>query len=159
MVLVNLHIEVHRNAVNLMMLSKNCVLWVNTPNGKMLNSGQEIKVERWARERERERDGGRGSGGKFELDRVLSKIGGWGQKWVCGDRKKNQCSSRPELVSSFHASSFPVISSAVNTLLKDRSTGTASHAVMAEKARLTNLAENLHSQTPKCGTRRKGPEL
>ena len=88
MVLVNLHIEVHRNAVNLMMLSKNCVLWVNTPNGKMLNSGQEIKVERWARERERERDGGRGSGGKFELDRVLSKIGGWGQKWVCGDRKK-----------------------------------------------------------------------
>ena len=115
MVLVNLHIEVHRNAVNLMMLSKNCVLWVNTPNGKMLNSGQEIKVERWARERERERDGGRGSGGKFELDRVLSKIGGWGQKWVCGDRKKNQCSSLPELVSSFHASSFPQSSLVLST--------------------------------------------
>ena len=74
-------------------------------------------------------------------------------------QKKNQCSSRPELESSFYASSFPVISSAVNTLLKDRSTGTASHAVMAEKARLPNLAENLHSPTPKCGTRRKGPEL
>lgn len=146
MVLVNLHIEVHRNAVNLMMLSKNCVLWANTPNGKMLNSGQEIKVERWARERERERDGGRGSGGKFELDRVLSKIGGWGQKWVCGDRKKISAVVYQSLWAVFMPlPSLTVISSAVNTLLKDRSTGTASHEVMVEKARLPNLAENLHS--------------
>ena len=41
--------------------------------------------------------------------------------------------------------SLTVISSAVNTLLKDRSTGTASHEVMAEKASLPILAENLNS--------------